>query len=68
MGSARTGWTPAPDTCDALPTEYLIAPLARTRMCQPASLAIGVEQDRAEPVEVPTNGELNFEHQPAGLY
>jgi len=63
-GLEPRGQTPA----TSLPTEYPIAPLARTRMRQPASLAIGVEKDRAEPVEVPTNGELNIEHHPAGLY
>src|SRR5262249_25305932 len=68
-GIAQQGPEPRGHTCDALPTEDPIAPLAaRTRICQPASLGVGVEKDRAEPVEVHKNGLLNIEHDPARPY
>src|SRR5262250_2174706 len=67
-GIVQDGLEPPGHTSDVLPTEDPIAPLARTRICQPASLAIGVEKDRAEPVEVPKNGELNVEYHPALPY
>ena len=67
-GIAQQGLEPRGHTCDVLPTEDPIAPLARTRICQPASLGVGVEKDSAEPVEVHKNGLLNIEHDPARPY
>jgi len=67
-GIIQQGSEPRGHTCDVLPTEDPIAHVARTRICQPASLGVGVEKDRAEPVEVHKNGLLNIEHDPARPY